>query len=230
MRGAGDQIQYAWGDDCPSSGPRRSGRQSLSTSLLIGRMRLSLFCNACPESGNAARRMVPVLARGITPPQRQHAHDGRRRRFVCLIFWSDAIRGEAWASPNRTADLRRRGRRLCRKPPWEVLLRRKHSARSGAVENFESPKHHDDSRYQRGRHQHTFQGSDSHPLYSPLPSPASGLVDSRNRLQSSGHNPIKVASRLWFAGHSEEHGVPLKEKTPVRALSISGARTRRSAE
>jgi len=91
-------------------------------------------------------------------------------------------------------------------------LRRKLSACSGAVENFKSPKHHDDGRYQRGRHQHTFQGSDSHPLYSPLPSPAGGLVDSRNRLQSFGHNPIKVVSRLWFAGHSGEHGVPLKEK------------------
>jgi len=38
------------GDDCASSEPRWSGRQSLSTILLTGMMRLSLFCNARRKS------------------------------------------------------------------------------------------------------------------------------------------------------------------------------------
>jgi len=185
MRGAGNQIQYALGDDCPSSGPRCSGRQSLSTILLIGGMRLSLFCNARRKS-----RRCQTSPRCCETKDGISSHSGTARQQCCRvharayapgcrsIFQGHAMRG--------TPCLRRTEQQTsaaaegaCAESPLGGTVATQASACSGAVENFKSPKHHDDSRYQRGRHQHTFQGSDSHPLYSPLPSPASGLVDSR---------------------------------------------------
>src|ERR1700729_2604076 len=42
------------------------------------------------------------------------------------------------------------------------LVRRQLPACSRAEENLDSPQHDDDGRYQRGRRQYTFYGSDSH--------------------------------------------------------------------
>jgi hypothetical protein len=70
---------------------------------------------------------------------------------------------------------------LLRFASLEVLVRRKRSACSSAVENFKSPQHHDGGRYQRGHRQHTLQGSDSHfTLRFPSPkSRSSRFVESR---------------------------------------------------
>jgi len=177
MRGAGNQIQYALGDDCRSSGPRRSGRQSLSTALLIGGMRLSLFCNArrksrrCETSPRCCETKDGISSRsGPRDSNAAGSTRGRRRRVVAQFFRVMQCEAHhAFAEPNSRPPPPRKA--PVPKAPWEVLLRRKLSACSGAVENFKSPKHHDDGRYQRGRHQHTFQGSDSHPLTLRFPAP-----------------------------------------------------------
>jgi hypothetical protein len=161
---AGKANSIRMGDDWPSSGPRRSGRQSLSTILLIGRMPLSHFCNAV-ENRLVARRMEGWFARSknLRPQHRHPARQTQGAAFPVYFFRKHAMRGTpCLAKPNSRPPPPRKA--PVPKAPWEVLLRRKHSACSGAVENFKSPKHHDDGRYQRGRHQHTFQGSDSHPL------------------------------------------------------------------
>ena len=80
------------------------------------------------------------------------------------------------------------------------LVRRQLPALLRAVENFHSPQHDDDGRNQRGRRQHTFQGSNSHTL-TPLPSPISGLFDSFDPPQSRGPRPRTIAPRLCFDGH-----------------------------
>ena len=148
-------------------------------------MRLSLFCNARRKS-----RRCQTSPRCCETKDGISSHSGTARQQCCRvharayapgcrsIFQGHAMRG--------TPCLRRTEQQTsaaaegaCAESPLGGTVATQASACSGAVENFKSPKHHDDSRYQRGRHQHTFQGSDSHPLYSPLPSPASGLVDSR---------------------------------------------------
>jgi hypothetical protein len=100
----------------------------------------------------------------------------------------------------KTAGFRRRGRdpkaplraRSCFDGHLQVLH---------AVENLEAPQHDNNGRNQGGNGQHTLQGSHSHDTLR-FPTPSSGLVDSRNRRQSTGHVGGDVILRLWFAGHS----------------------------
>ncbi len=122
------------------------------------------------------------------------------------IFWLD----RTWRCQHPVCrieqqNFRRRGRVPVPRASLEVLVRRKRSACSSAVENFKSPQHHDGGRYQRGHRQHTLQGSDSHP-YSPLPSPTPGLVDSSNRGQSAGRDRHSFVGKLWFPGHTWFYG------------------------
>ena len=160
-----------------------------------------------------------VCARGAARQQRGHVfmNTGAGAGSSGAIFFRDCAARDDRCPRRPEQQTSAAAEGACAESPLGGTVTTQASACSGAVENFKSPKHHDDSRYYGGRHQHTFQGSDSHPL-TPLPSPTSGLVDSLNRLQSFGHNPIKVAARLWFAGHSGEHGVPPKEKAPGRGL------------
>ena len=134
------------------------------------------------------------------------------------IFWLD----RTWRCQHPVCrieqqNFRRRGRVPVPRASLEVLVRRKRSACSSAVENFKSPQHHDGGRYQRGHRQHTLQGSDSHP-YSPLPSPTPGLVDSLNRGQSAGRDRHSFVGKLWFPGHTWFYG---GEKAPMRGLLAS---------
>jgi len=174
MRGAGNQNQIRLGDDCLISGPRCSERQSLSNILLIGTMRLSLFCNACQKSGTARDEGWGWFALQRTVrQQRRHVRvtTGACAKIVRVIFF----RGNAMCGqqcPRRTEQQTSAAAEgACAESPLGGTVATQASACSGAVENFKSPKHHDDSRYQRGRHQHTFQGSDSHPLTLRFPAP-----------------------------------------------------------
>jgi hypothetical protein len=109
---------------------------------------------------------------------------------------------------------------LCQIASLEVLVRRKRSACSYAVENFKSPQHHYGGRYQRGHRQHTLQGSDSHP-YSPLPSPGIGLVDSLNRGQSVARDRHSFVGKLCFAGHTRFPAIlagSRQRKAPMRGV------------
>ena len=93
-----------------------------------------------------------------------------------------------------TESFRRRGSDAFVVNPFarRSLVRRQLPACSHVVENLDSPQHDDDGRYQRGRRQYTFYGSDSHTAL-PLPSPVSGLDDSLIPPQLSGHNAGNVA-------------------------------------
>jgi hypothetical protein len=93
-----------------------------------------------------------------------------------------------------TESFRRRGSGAFVVNPFarRSLVRRQSPACSHVVENLDSPQHDNDGRYQRGRRQYTFYGSDSHTAL-PLPSPVSGLDDSLIPPQLPGHNAGNVA-------------------------------------
>ena len=102
------------------------------------------------------------------------------------------------------------------------VSRRKRSACSSTVENFQSPQHHDGGRYQRGHLQHTFQGSDSHPYKLRFPAPSGGLVDSRNRRQSAGHIRLSFIYWLCLAGHTCFKGTHRESHAPIDAENGAG--------
>jgi hypothetical protein len=129
---------------------------------LICTTALSHFCNA--DRNNA----IPGALDGICDRGAMKKR-GAKKIFHTLMIASEA-HDQNFAGIEQQS-FRRRGRMPEPNASLEVS-RRKRSACSSAVENFQSPQHHDGGRYQRGHRQYTFQGSDSHLNKLRFPAPS----------------------------------------------------------
>ena len=143
------------GDDCLCSEPCRATRQCFLAGLAFQRGAMSHFCNACPKNCGQRRMGGRYCPAG---PSSQ-VDDGTRSADLPKNL--RAIEQQTSAAAEVA----------CAESPLKrFLLRPKRSACSSAIEDFQSPQHHDGGRYQRGHRQHTLQGSDSHPTLR-FPSP-----------------------------------------------------------